>query len=254
MVALAAEHYNRIYRVAQRGLEARVEVDVRNVLDTSDTRGFNVLGDLPGTDLADQVVMVGGHYDSWHAGTGAADDAAGVAVAMEAVRILKAIGVKPRRTIRVALWTFEEGGKVGSRAYVANHFGTDTNPKPPHAKMAAYFNLDNGGGRVRGVYLQGNERVRPIFAAWMAPFQDLGMTTLTINDTYGVDIVGFDMAGLPGFQFIQDPLDYDTRTHHSNMDVYDKLVPDDLRRNAVIMAGFLYHAAMRDAPLPRESR
>ncbi|MEZ4585899.1 MAG: M20/M25/M40 family metallo-hydrolase [Gemmatimonadales bacterium] len=252
LVALAAEHYNRIYRILDRGVPARLEVEVRNTIDTSDTKGYNVLADWPGTDLADQLVMVGGHYDSWHAGTGATDDAAGVAVAIEAIRILKAIGVKPRRTIRVGLWSYEEGGKVGSRAYVANHFGNERNPKPLHAKLAAYFNLDNGGGRVRGVYLQGNEFVRPIFAAWMAPFADLGMKTLTIDDAYGVDVVGFDLAGLPGFQFIQDPLDYDTRTHHSNMDVYDKLRPDDLRRNAVIMASFLYHAAMRDQPLPRE--
>jgi len=246
MVALAAEHYNRIYRILARGIPARLEVEVRNTVDTSDTKGYNVLADWPGTDLADQLVMVGGHYDSWHAGTGATDDAAGVAAAIEAIRILRAIGVRPRRTIRVALWSFEEGGKVGSRAYVAKH------ADELRAKLSGYFNLDNGGGRVRGVYLQGNEYVRPIFRRWMMPFTDLGVGTLTINDAYGVDVVGFDLAGLPGFQFIQDPLDYDTRTHHSNMDVYDKLQPDDLRRNAVVLASFLYHAAMRNEPLPRE--
>ena len=252
MVALAAEHYNRIYRVVERGLPARVEVEVRNTVDTTDQNGYNVLADLPGTDLADQLVMVGGHFDSWHAGTGATDDGAGVAVAIEAVRILHALGVKPRRTIRVALWSYEEGGKVGSRSWVERHVGTASAKGPLYDKISGYFNVDNGGGRLRGVYLQGNERVRPIFASWMAPLADLGVGTLTIDNTFGVDIVGFDMAGVPAFQFIQDPLDYETRTHHSNMDVYDKLVPDDLRRNAVVLATFLYQAAMRDGRLPRE--
>lgn len=253
LIALAAEHYNRIYRILERGLPATLELEVRNTLDTTDTQGYNVLGELPGTDLADQLVMVGGHYDSWHAGTGAADNAAGCAVALEAVRILQAIGVKPRRTIRVALWSYEEGGIHGSRRYVQRHFGEPGRPSPLHAKLSAYFNMDNGTGRFRGVYLQGNERVRPIFEAWMRPFRDLGVETLTINNTFGTDIVGFDAVGLPAFQFVQDPIDYDSRTHHSNMDVYDKLVPDDLRRNAVIMASFLYHAAMRGELLPRES-
>jgi len=254
MVALAAEHYNRIYRVVERGLPARLEIEVRNTIDASNTTGHNVFADLPGTDLADQLVMAGGHFDSWHAGTGATDDAAGVAVAVEAVRILKAIGVRPRRTIRVAFWSYEEGGKVGSRAWVRAHVGDATRPGPLHDRLSGYFNTDNGAGRIRGVYLQGNERVRPIFSAWTRPLADLGATTLTINNEYGVDVVGFDMAGIPAFQFIQDPMDYDTRTHHSNMDVYDKLVPDDMRRNAVILATFLYHAAMRDDLLPRESR
>ncbi len=254
MVALAAEHYNRIYRVVERGLPARVEVEVRNTVDTTDQNGYNVLADLPGTDLADQLVMVGGHFDSWHAGTGATDDGAGVAVAIEAVRILHSLGVKPRRTIRVALWSYEEGGKVGSRSWVERHVGNPKTKGPLYDKISGYFNVDNGGGRLRGVYLQGNERVRPIFASWMKPLADLGVGTLTINNTFGVDIVGFDMVDVPAFQFIQDPLDYETRTHHSNMDVYDKLVPDDLRRNAVILATFLYQAAMRDGMLPRETR
>lgn len=246
VVTLAAEHYNRVYRLVSRGVPVKLEIEVRNQLDTSDTRAYNVLGEWTGSDLRDQLVMVGGHYDSWHAGTGATDDAGGCAVAMEAIRILKAIGVQPRRTIRVALWSWEEGGVNGSRAYVRNH-------PDLHDRLAAYFNLDNGAGAIRGVYLQGNDRVRPIFQAWIEPFRDLGVTTLTSENQFGVDAIAFDMAGLPGFQFIQDPLDYPTRTHHSNMDVFDKLVPADMRLNAVVMAGFLYHAAMRDAPLPRES-
>lgn len=254
MVAVAAEHYNRIYRVAARGLATRLEIEVRNALDTSITTANNVTAEIAGSDLKDQVVMLGGHFDSWHAGTGATDDGAGVAVALEAMRILKAIGVTPRRTIRVGLWSFEEGGVVGSRAYVERHFGTAAKPGPDYAKLAAYFNVDNGAGRIRGIYLQGNERVRPIFEAWLAPFADLEATTITTNNVFGVDAIAFDMAGLPGFQFIQDPLDYETRTHHTNMDVFDRLPADDLRRNAVILASMVYHAAMRDQPLPREGR
>ncbi len=193
--------------------------------------------------------MAGGHFDSWHSATGATDDASGCAVVLEAVRILKAIGAKPRRTIRVALWSWEEGGKVGSRRYVQEHFG----PAGQGAEsLSVYFNVDNGTGQFRGVYLQGNEPVRKIFESWMAPFRDLRMTSLTIDNTFGVDVEGFDLAGLPAFQFIQDPLDYDSRTHHSNMDVYDRLAPEDMRKNAVILASFLYHAAMRDEKIPRE--
>lgn len=247
VVAVAAEHYNRIYRLASRGISTKLEIEVKNGLDNRDTREYNVLGEWPGTDLRDQLVMVGGHFDSWHAATGATDDVAGCAVALEAIRILKAIGIKPRRTIRVAFWSWEEGGINGSRAYVRNHPELQTT-------LAGYFNLDNGAGAARGVYLQGNEQVRPIFERWIAPLRDLGMTTVTSENQFGVDAVAFDMAGLPGFQFIQDPMDYETRTHHSNMDVYDKLVPADMRHNAVVMAVFLYHAAMRDEPLPRETR
>ncbi len=246
VVTLAAEHYNRIHRLASRGVPTRLEIEVRNALDNTDTKGYNVLGEWRGSDLAEQLVMVGGHFDSWAAATGATDDAAGCAVALEAVRILKAIGVTPRRTIRVAFWSWEEGGVNGARAYVKNH-------PELRDRLAGYFNVDNGGGRFRGIYLQGNERVRPIFSAWLAPFADLDATTVTSENAFGVDAIAFDMAGLPGFQFIQDPMDYPTRTHHSNMDVYDKLVPDDLRRNAVILASFLYHAAMRDEALPRET-
>jgi hypothetical protein len=252
MLAVAAEHYNRIYRLAANGIPARMEIDVRNVLDTSVTTADNVTAEIAGGDLKDQVVMLGGHFDSWHAGTGATDNAAGVAVALEAMRILKAIGVRPRRTIRVALWSYEEGGVVGSRAYVDRHFGSASKPGPDYGKLAAYFNVDNGAGRIRGIYLHGNERVRAIFEAWLAPFADLEATTITINNEFGVDAIAFDQAGLPGFQFIQDPLDYETRTHHTNMDVFDRLPADDMRRNAVILASMVYHAAMRDQPLPRK--
>ena len=245
VVTLAAEHYNRIYRLASRGIPTRLEIEVRNQLDNNDTKGANVIADWVGTDKRDELVVVGGHYDSWHAATGATDDAAGCAVALEAIRILKAIGVQPRRTIRVAFWNWEEGGVNGSRAYVRNH--------PELARqLSGYFGLDNGAGATRGIFLQGNERVRPIFERWIEPLRDLGVTTVTSENAFGVDAIAFDMVGLPGFQFIQDPIDYETRTHHSNMDFYDKLIPDDMRKNAVILATFLYHAAMRDEPLPRE--
>jgi Zn-dependent M28 family amino/carboxypeptidase len=204
--------------------------------------------------LKDQVVMLGGHFDSWHSGTGATDNGAGSAVAMEALRILKTIGAKPRRTIRLALWTGEEQDYFGSIGYVERHFGDlkTVALKPEHATLAAYFNLDNGAGRIRGVNLQGNEAVRPIFEAWLQPFHYLGATTLTTLNTGGTDHMPFDAIGLPGFQFIQDPLNYGSRTHHSNLDVYEEAIPDDLKQAAVIMASFVYDAAMRDAMLPRK--
>jgi hypothetical protein len=252
MIVLAVEHYNRIHRLVERGEPVQLELEVRNRLDGS-ARPANIFGELPGTDLADEVVMAAGHFDSWHTGTGAADDAGGVAVALEAVRILQAIGVQPRRTIRVAGFTWEEGGKVGSRAYVDQEFGSpETATTAEYDRFSALFNLDNGAGRARGIYLHGNEEVREIFEAWMEPLADLGIGATTIDHAFGVDVISFDKAGLPAFQFIQDRLDYDSRTHHSNMDVYDRLVPEDLRVNAVIMATFLYHAAMRDEKLPRE--
>jgi hypothetical protein len=250
-ISLAVEHYNRIYRLVDRGIPVKLEVEVRNQLDADDPQAYNVLGDLPGSDLAKELVMVGGHFDSWHAGTGATDDASGCAVALEAVRILTAAGVVPRRTIRVALWSWEEGGKVGSRRYVQEHFGPNVATAGGET-LSVYFNMDNGTGQFRGVYLHGNERARDLFESWMAPLRDLKMDTLTIDHTFGIDVEGFDMAGLPAFQFIQDAIDYDTRTHHSNMDVYDRLVPEDLRKNAVILATFLYRAAMSDESVPRE--
>jgi carboxypeptidase Q len=198
--------------------------------------------------------MLGGHLDSWHAATGATDNAAGCAVAMEAVRILEALGVSPRRTIRVALWSGEEQGLLGSRGYVEKHVGDRRTMKlmPEQAKISAYYNLDNGTGKIRGVYLQGNDAVRPIFKAYLAPFHDLGATTLTIRNTGGTDHLSFDAVGVPGFQFIQDPIDYGTRTHHTNMDLYDRGLKSDLMQASVIMASFVYHTAMRDQMLPRK--
>jgi hypothetical protein len=252
-ISLASEHYNRIYRILERGIPVKLEMEVRNFLDGSDPMYYNVLGEIPGNDLKDELVIVGGHYDSWHAGTGAVDNASGCAVALEAARILKAIGIQPRRTIRVAFWSFEEGGLNGSREYVKKHFGNPQDgKKPAYDKLAGYFNMDNGTGRFRGVHLQGNEAVRPIFKAWMEPFHDLGVWTLSSRTVGGTDHLSFDRAGLPGWQFVQDRVDYRPIRHHTNMDVYDGLDPEDMMINAVIMASFAYHAAMRDELLPRK--
>jgi len=199
-------------------------------------------------------VMLGGHLDSWHGATGATDNAAGCAVMMEVVRILKATGFQPRRTIRIALWSGEEQGLHGSRNYVKKHFADPAKMEPTaaHAKVSAYYNLDNGTGKIRGVYLQGNKEVAPVFAKWLEPFEDLGAKTLTINNTGGTDHLAFDAVGIPGFQFIQDEIEYDTRTHHTNMDTYDHLVPEDLKQAATIIASFVYHTAQRDQKLPRK--
>lgn len=198
--------------------------------------------------------MLGGHIDSWHAGDGATDNGAGVAVVMEAVRILKAVGAKPRRTIRIGLWSAEEQGLLGSKGYVKEHFGDPKTMelKPEHRRLSAYFNLDNGAGKIRGVYLQGNDAVRPIFEAYLRPFHDLGASTLSIRNTGGTDHLSFDAVGLPGFQFIQDPLDYETRTHHTNMDLLEHAPAGDLMQASVIMASFVYNAAMRDGMMPRK--
>jgi Zn-dependent M28 family amino/carboxypeptidase len=326
-VVVAVEHYNRIVRMLQKETPVKLEIDIAARYHTDDLMSQNIVAEIPGDDLKDEVVMLGGHFDSWHSGTGATDNAIGCGVALEAVRILKSIDAKPRRTIRLALWTGEEQGLLGSKAYVTDHFGKATTPptstgrsgrggtrttqatktnsaepsasepksaepkvaeattgstadpaiaadenkavvaipsspenrprtkyelKPEHAKFAAYFNLDNGTGKVRGVYLQGNEAVRPIFRAWLAPFADLGASTLAMGNTGGTDHLSFDAVGLPGFQFIQDPLEYDSRTHHSNMDVFDRLQADDVRQASVIMAAFVYLAANRDEKLPRK--
>jgi Zn-dependent M28 family amino/carboxypeptidase len=210
-MVVAIEHYSRIARLLEKGLPVKLEINIQNRFHDDDSLGYNVVAEIPGTDkkLKDEVVMLGGHLDSWHAGTGTTDNAAGCAVAMEAVRILKAIGVQPRRTIRIALWSGEEQGLLGWRGYVKKHFGDPATMqlKPEHDKFAAYFNLDNGTGKIRGVYLQGNDAVRPIFAAWLEPFHDLGAATLTIRNTGGTDHLAFDAVGLPGFQFIQDEID-----------------------------------------------
>jgi hypothetical protein len=253
-IVLAVEHYGRIWRTLEKQIPVRIELDVRNTFHEAEADAFNITAEIPGTDKADEVVMLGAHFDAWHAGTGATDNAAGSAVMMEAMRILKATGLKMRRTVRLALWGGEEQGLLGSRAYVKTHFADRETMalKPEHAKLAAYFNVDNGTGAIRGVYLQGNEAVAPIFSAWMEPLRSLGMTTLTIRNTGGTDHLAFDEVGLPGFQFIQDEVEYDTRTHHSNMDVWERLQAPDMMKNAVIVAAFVYHAAVRDEKLPRK--
>jgi hypothetical protein len=253
---MAAEHYARMLRLLQAQQEVEIETEIKTRFNT-DLTGYNVVAEIPGTDrkLKSELVMVGAHLDSWHSATGATDNAAGTAVMMEAMRILKAIGVKPRRTIRIALWGSEEQGLFGSRNYVKNHFGDAQTMKllPDHAKLSAYYNVDNGTGKIRGVYLQGNEALRSIFQAWLEPFKEMGATTVTIRNTGGTDHQSFDAVGLPGFQFIQDPVDYNTRTHHTNMDTYERLQEEDLKQAAVIVASFVYHTAMRDQKLPRKT-
>jgi hypothetical protein len=255
---LAPEHYNRIARIVEKGVPVRMEANVRNTFYDQDLNAFNIVAEIPGSDpgLKDELVMLGAHFDSWHAGTGATDNAAGSAVMMEALRILKATGLPLKRTVRIGLWTGEENGLLGSRAYVRSHFGspTDTaNPvKPAHGKFSGYFNVDNGTGKIRGVYLQGNQAVGPIFTEWMKPFNSMGTGTVTIRNTGGTDHGSFDAAGLPGWQFIQDEVEYGSRTHHSNMDVFDRLVADDMKHNATVVAAFVYLAANRDERLPRK--
>jgi carboxypeptidase Q len=254
-IILAAEHYNRIHRIIEVYKEpAEMEVEIRNEYFKEDLNGYNVVAEIPGTDKKDEIVMLGGHIDSWSPGTGAADNAAGCAVCMEAVRILQTLGVKPRRTIRIVLWGAEEKGWVGSKSYVAQHFGDvkTMTLKPEQAKISAYFNYDNGSGRIRGIHLQENIQLAPIFEEWVKPFNDLGMTHVVTRSTGGSDHGALDYIGIPSFQFIQDPLDYGTRIHHTNMDVYDHLIPEDLMQSAVIMAGFVYHTTMREEMLPRK--
>lgn len=252
-LSVAAEHYNRIYRILDRDIPVTMEVDIRVLIDDSDPMGYNVIAEIPGTDLAHEVVGIGGHLDTWHTGTGATDNASGVAVALEAMRILKALDVKPRRTIRIFLWSHEEGGLMGSRGYVRNHFGSpEEGIKPDYDNFSVYFNMDNGTGQFRGMHLQGNTLVTPIFEAWMKPFHDQEVRTLSQFSNEGTDHLSFDQAGLPGFQFLQDRIDYRARTHHFNMDTFDKILPQDLMINAAVMASFAYHAAMRDELIPRK--
>ena len=272
-LVMAIENYGRLTRLLDRNIPVELEIDVRNTFYDSDPNAYNTVAEIPGTDKKDELVMLGAHLDSWHAGTGATDNAAGSAITMEALRILKTIGFKPRRTIRVALWSGEEQGLLGSHAYVKDHFGSHLPPtdpkelampewlrkedtpvilKPEQGKVSAYFNVDNGTGKIRGVYLQENEAVEPIFGAWMQPFNDLGMTTLTMRNTSGTDHESFDSVGIPGFQFIQDPVEYMTRTHHSNADVYERIQREDMMQAAVILAAYVYDAAMRDNMLPRK--
>ena len=277
-MTVSVEQYNRMIRMIQQGERLKMTVDLQVEYQDQDNMGYNTVAEIPGTDLKDEIVMLGGHMDSWHSGTGATDNGAGVAVAMEAVRILQTLGLKPRRTIRVALWTGEEEGLLGSRAYVKQHFGSleggagqfgggggggfgggggNATPAklttlPEYEKFSGYFNLDNGTGKIRGVYLQGNKAVRELFSQWLMPFRDMGASTITISNTGGTDHQSFDGIGLPGFQFIQDEIEYDTRTHHSNQDVFDRIQGDDMKQAATIMAAFVYNTAMRDDKLPRK--
>ena len=255
-IVIAMEDYMTIVRLLKAGTAVTLEADVKTKFYTDDIKGYNVIAEIKGADpkLKDEIVMLGGHLDSWHSATGATDNGAGCTVMMEAMRILKTLGIKPRRTIRIALWSGEEEGLLGSRGYVKKTFGDPATMQllPAHDKLSAYFNIDNGTGKVRGIYLQGNEACRSIFTQWLQPFQDLGATTVTVSNTGGTDHQSFDAVGLPGFQFIQDEIEYSTRTHHTNMDTYDHLREDDLKQIATIVAAFVYNAAQRDEKLPRK--
>ena len=260
-VTISVEQYNRIFRLSQKGLPVKLSLNIKANYTNPDKMEHNVIAEIPGKDLKDEVVMFGAHLDSWQSATGATDNAAGSAVMMEAARILtemiKESGVQPRRTLRLALWTGEEQGLLGSMGYVGQHFAdlkgrTVQSVKPEQTKISAYYNLDNGTGKIRGVYLQDNEAVRPIFRSWLDPFKDLQASTISISNTGGTDHQSFDAAGIPAFQFIQDPIEYSTRTHHSNMDTWDHLIESDLKQAATIIASFVWHTAQREELLPRK--
>jgi hypothetical protein len=252
-VSITAEHYNRIARLLEHNVPVKLQFDIKTQFDPN-TDSFNVIAEIPGNAKKDELVMVGGHFDSWHYGTGATDNGAGSAVSMEVMRILNSLNLKMDRTVRMALWSGEEQGLLGSRAYVKEHFADPAVMKTTaeHDRLSGYFNIDNGTGRIRGVYLQGNEMMRPVFEAWFAALKDMTEGVVTIRNTGGTDHQSFDAVGLPGFQFIQDPMDYDTRTHHSNMDVYDRIQQADVEQMAVIEAAFVYNAATRPDKLPRK--
>ncbi len=271
-LSMVPEHFGRLARLLDRNVEVELELDVKTRFIEENQMQWNTIAEIPGTDKKDEVVMIGAHLDSWHAATGATDNAAGSIVVMEAMRILKAVGAKPRRTIRIGLWSGEEQALYGSRAYVAQHYASRPEPsaeekekpfyrrkktgpatlKPEHAKLSVYFNLDNGSGKIRGIYAEDNAAAAPIFESWLAPLKDLGAEVVTLNRTGGTDHQAFDDEGLPGFQFVQDQLEYETRTHHSNMDLYERLQKNDLMQASVVMASFAYQAAMRDAMFPRK--
>ena len=253
-ISLTTEHYNRIARLLEKKIPVKIELEVKARFIEETTDSFNVFGELPGGRKKDEIVMVGGHLDSWHGGTGATDNAAGCSVAIEALRVLKASGLKLDRTIRIGLWGGEEQGLLGSKAYVKAHFADPTKMavQPEHARISGYFNLDNGTGKIRGVYLQGNDMMRPVFESWFAPFKEMGASAITIRNTGGTDHLSFDAVGIPGFQFIQDPVEYGSRTHHSNMDVLDAIQKGDMMQASAIMASFLYLAANREEMLPRK--
>ena len=259
MVAVTPEHYNRVVRLLQHDIPVKLEFDIQAQFIDSPTDSFNVIGEIEGGRKKDEIVMLGAHLDSWHGGTGATDNATGSSVAIEAVRILKSLNVKLDRTVRIALWGGEEEGLLGSQAYVKEHFADreTMQPKPEYSKLSAYFNDDTGTGRFRGISVQGNDEARPIFEAWLKPFHDLGATTVAGTTAAmnrrpgGTDHTSFDYVGLPGFGFIQDPMEYGTRTHHSNMDVYDRVQPGDLMQASAIMAAFVYNTATREQMIPR---
>jgi len=275
IAVMAIENYGRAYRLLKANVPVTLEINIDTKFEGEHEHGFDTVAEILGNDpkLRDEVVMLGGHLDSWAAAAGATDNGAGSVVAMEVMRVLNALHVKPRRTIRIALWTGEEQGLLGSRGYVDQHFGhipRSTEPdqlklsermrkvsgpiqvKPEQEKLSGYFNVDNGSGKIRGIFLQGNAAVGPIFAQWMAPLKDVGVSALTLQNTGGTDHLSFDAVGIPGFQFVQDPLDYDTRTHHSNMDTYERLQAEDLAQAAFVEAIFVYNTAMRDQMLPRK--
>jgi hypothetical protein len=255
-VTLATEHYGRIWRTLEKGVPVRMDLEVKNTFYADELRSFNVLAEIPGTDKADEVVMLGAHFDTWHSGTGATDNGAGTAVMMEAIRILKTLGLPLRRTVRIGLWMGEEQGLIGSREYVTAHYGDRATMqlKPEHAKFSAYYNVDNGTGAIRGIYLQGNAAAGPIFAPWMRLLNSdsISVGHIAPGNTGGTDHQSFDAVGLPGFQFIQDPVEYNTRTHHSSQDVYERIQATDMMHNAVAVATFVYLTANRDQPIPRK--
>jgi len=255
MFVVTSEQYNRIVRLLENKATVEMRVTLQASASDTDAGAYNIVGEIPGTGPhKDELVMVGAHFDSWHSGTGATDNGAGSAVMIEVMRILKALNLNLDRTIRIALWSGEEQGLLGSKAYVKEHFGDPKTMKltAAHAKLSGYFNLDNGSGKIRGVYLQGNDAMRPVFAEWLAPFRDQGVSTITIRNTGGTDHLSFDAVGLPGFQFIQDPLDYGSVTHHSDMDTYDHAIAADLMQASAVIASVVYDAANRSEMLPRK--
>jgi carboxypeptidase Q len=258
-IVVAAEHYNRMIRQLQEGIPVTLNLTLETQF-TPEERGFNIIGEIPGTDRSDEVVMIGAHFDSWHSGTGTTDNGVGVAVMMEAMRLIKSLGLQPRRTIRIALWGGEEQGLLGSKSYVRRILGErydraypydSIRMRPAAEKFSVYFNMDHGNGKYRGIYAQGNEKASAIFKSWLSPFYREGTYTVTLKNTSGTDHLSFDAIGLPAFQFIQDPIEYGSRTYHTNMDVFDKAVEADLRHNAIVTALFAWMAANRDEKIPR---
>jgi len=253
-IVLGAEDYIKLEERVKKSSPVSLQVDIKNTYQNVDQTAFNVIGEIKGTDKATELVVVGAHLDTVHLGKGATDNAAGVAVVMEAVRLLKTLALPMRRTVQIGLWTGEEQGMLGSMAFVDKYFFQRPirQLRAGHAKLSVYFNVDNGTGAIRGVNLQSNTQVKPIFEAWMAPFKSMGMTTLASRSVGSTDHLSFDNIGLPGFQFIQDPIEYETVTHHSNKDTFDRLQKDDLMKNAAIVASWVYLAAYRAEMLPRK--